>query len=467
MAMKMKIKITLFLILLFQFSNAQQTFDVFTFKSPEKWNVSEKENSIIFSTVNESKGTWAQIDIIKSTTSKGNILDDFESEWKSLVIDRYGVTGQPIMIDTQTFQGWKVRTGLGKFFFNKDTASLLLNTFSNGTRCASFILVSNTTSYGTIMDEFLGTVAINSDSKPALTNAGNVDSKNNGSMNSNGSSAILNDGFTFNTTNFEDGWTSVVKEDWVESTKGNIRVLLHYPREEDKKYYSQYKEHVSTFWNLLVAPRYSNLREYQSPDHLLSWQPGLFAAGLLTDKATGRDVWVALFSKGKSGWVEVITPDKKTFVENFGVDQPQLYFDEWGKMLNLFGLNKFAVGENDLIGKWSDNFYGSTAYYSTVTGLYAGSTTFASSTQFIFNKNKTFSWELGMGQSGINTTMKVDHAKASGNWKLLNNWQIWFSEIERSPKTYNAYFTCIKGGRVLWLQDISYGSYTAYGKVSK
>lgn len=51
------------------------------------------------------------------------------------------------------------------------------------------------------------------------------------------------------------------------------------------------------------------------------------------------------------------------------------------------------------------------------------------------------------------------------HFKLVNNWQIWFSEIERSPKTYNAYFSCIKGGRILWLQDTGYGNYTAYRKI--
>lgn len=445
-----------FLILIYQHVHAQQqTYDIFTFTAPKKWSKVAKQNSLTFSITDNVKRTWAQISFIKSTASKGNIDADFESEWKELVMNRYGVKGEPIALDTQTFLGWKLYTGLGKFVFNNDTSSVLLNTFSDGHNCASFLLLSNTTDYGPVMDELITSLTV------SLPNTGQADNDPSKEVKTNASI----DGFQFTTTNFDDGWTSVVKEDWVEATKGNIKVLLHYPREEEKKYYSQYKEHVQVFWNLLVAPRYTNLREYQSPDHLLTWQPGLFAAGLVTDKVTGKDVWVALFSKGKSGWVEVITPDKKTFVDNFGVDQPQLYFDDWDRLLKLFGLNKFAVGENDLVGKWSDSFYGATAYYNTITGMYAGSTTFASSVMFTFNKNKTFEWELGMGQSGINTTMKVDHAKASGTWKLLNNWQIWFSEIEKRPKTYNAYFSCIKGGRVLWLQDISYGSYTAHGKV--
>jgi hypothetical protein len=61
--------------------------------------------------------------------------------------------------------------------------------------------------------------------------------------------------------------------------------------------------------------------------------------------------------------------------------------------------------------------------------------------------------------------MDVQQAKSSGTYKHMGDWQIWFPEIEKKARTYNAYFSCIKGGRILWLQDTGYGSYTAYGKV--
>ena len=46
------------------------------------------------------------------------------------------------------------------------------------------------------------------------------------------------DGFAFTTTNFDDGWTSVVQEDWVQVTKGNIKVLIHYPNKKADEYNS-------------------------------------------------------------------------------------------------------------------------------------------------------------------------------------------------------------------------------------
>lgn len=192
----MKLKYTFLFLLLSQFSQAQQTYDLFTFTPPKKWSKVAQENSIVFSTTDNVKHTWAQIDIIKSTTSKGSIEDDFKSEWKDLVMTRYGVKGQPIGIDSQSFQGYKLWTGLGKFLVGKDSASLLLNTFSDGQRCISFILLSNTTAYGKTLDEFVSSVNL---AKPTITQV-----KNN-STNNITSSTPLATGFQFNTTNFDDG----------------------------------------------------------------------------------------------------------------------------------------------------------------------------------------------------------------------------------------------------------------------
>lgn len=412
-----------------------------------------------FSTINTAKRSWCQLALIKSTASKGSTAADFDSEWEELVVKPYkdyGMSDQPLATDTQTLLGWQVRSSMGRFLFNKDTTTIALTTFSDGQRCASITIMSNRKGYADAVEKFLASLrlpapaTVRSNDKP-ITPAP--------------VSQPAASGYTFNTTTFDDGWTAVAKEDWVELTKGNLKALLHYPREEDKKYYSQYDEHVNTFWNLLVAPRYSNLREYQSPGYNHSFEPGMFAAGLVNDNATKKDVWVALFSKGKSGWVEVIAPDKASFVQAFGVDNPDTYFSAWEPLLNLARKNYFAVGENDLAGKWSTNFSSSTAYYNVHTGIYAGSAVFASASSFTFRSNKTYQWQIAMGQSQPGTTMKVDQGKAAGNWKLLNNWQIWFSEIERKPATYNAYFSCFKGGRLLWLQDVSYGGYTAYGKV--
>lgn len=36
---------------------------------------------------------------------------------------------------------------------------------------------------------------------------------------------------------------------------------------------------------------------------------------------------------------------------------------------------------------------------------------------------------------------------------MIGNWQINFSDMEGKPRTFNAYFSCIKGLLILWLDD--------------
>lgn len=415
------------------------------------------QNILHYTIIDNNDKTWARVSFIRSTASKGTPEEDFKSEWNEFAVNQYKVDPNPIGTDTQNFKGWKTKTSLCKFMFNSDTVSMLVNTFSNGHRCITMLIQSNTTKYGPILDEFIGSVELPPAVNHVNTNNSLVNTEN---------TPPAGDGFTFGITNFDDGWTSVAREDWVEATKGNIKVLLHYPRKEDKEYYSQYDERVRVFWNLLVAPRYSNLRNFETPGYNMSFEPGYYAAGLLKDNASGKDVWVTLFSKAKTGWLEIISPDKESFIKTFGISNVDTQFDNWQSLLNLAGLNRFAVGEKDLSGKWSNEFQASNSYYNVYTGLYTGSTTHASRENFEFQQNKTYKWDIVMANGATGTLMKVDKATANGSWKLLSNWQIWCSDIERKPKTYNAYFSCFKGGRILWLQDTEYGSYTAYGKIS-
>ncbi len=279
----------------------------------------------------------------------------------------------------------------------------------------------------------------------------------------NTNSTAIADGFQFTTSNFDDGWVSTVQQDWVEVRKGEIIVLLHYPREEDKKYITQQDEKTRTFWNLLVAPRYSSLSNFELLNYNHSSEPAYYAAGNLVDKS-GKTVYVTLFSKAKSGWIEIITPDKNSFINHFHINNPDGYFGEWEPLLKLANYNKFAVGPSDLKGKWSNDFSSVSSLYNIYTGIYVGGSSYSSRQTFTFTNLKNYQWEINVAKGGPGG-MNVDRAKSEGIYQLKGNWQISFSNIDKKAKLYNTYFSCIKGARILWLQDVEYGSYSSYGLV--
>ena len=278
---------------------------------------------------------------------------------------------------------------------------------------------------------------------------------------------IVTSGFQFNTSNFDDGWTSTVQEDWVEVRKGDIKVLLHYPGNKINPANTDLPVVCEAAWNALVAPRYSNMENYQLTPGVIEYERPYFAQANLTDNLTGKKVFVALFKKGISGWIEIITTDKNSFLQNFGLDITKIdpYVDSkiWLPLQNLRSYNKFAVAAGDLKGKWSTSFTGMQQYVNIYTGNDAGMSTHSSNEVFVFT-GSSYSWELKVA-SGFVGNIKFQGAKSNGKFTVPNNWQVHFSEIEKKARTYNAYFSCVKGARLLWLQDTGYGDYSSFGKV--
>ena len=277
--------------------------------------------------------------------------------------------------------------------------------------------------------------------------------------------AVVN-GFTFTTTNFDDGWISTEQEDWVQVIKGSTRVLIHYPNKVADEYNSVLLDGLKTAWNVLVAPRYSSASNFEFKP-ISSWQSIGFAEEDMVEKTSGKSVHVVLFimhySNGSGKYMEFITANKSSFEQQFGAYHQST--SGWEKMEQMANYNKFAVAASDLKGKWTNNFTGMTQYVNVYTGASAGADTHASKEIFEFGAGNNYKWELNVA-SGMVGNIKFQNVKSTGNLTIPNNWQIKFSDLDGKPKTYNAYFSCIKNARMLWLEDSAYTSgYTGYGKM--
>ena len=279
--------------------------------------------------------------------------------------------------------------------------------------------------------------------------------------------AISNSGFAFNTINFDDGWTATVQEDWVAVTKGNVKSLLHYPK-EGTIFPADPDVLTTTAWNILVAPRYSNLKNYKTA-YIATYDRPYLGMGNATENATGKSVFIVLFRQGQSGWLEFVVPDKNAFIQQYKFDPETIKWDSETSLMiplaNMIGYNRFAVAASDFQGKWTSDFTGIQQLYNVYTGNYAGMHMNQSNEEFIFGNDGTYSWKLLIvnGMAGNATFTEV---KSSGQLTVPNNWQVHFTKIESGPKTYNAFWSCIKGARILNLLDAQYpgsGNYTKYG----
>lgn len=291
--------------------------------------------------------------------------------------------------------------------------------------------------------------------------------------------SFTNTSYAFNTTNFDDGWTSTIQEDWVEVTKANIKVLLHFPK-EGTIFPAAPDQLTTAAWNILVAPRYSQLINFKTAYVEINNRP-YFGMGTVTEANSGNSVFVVLFRRG-AGWMEVITPDVQTFTQEFGfnpetirwakvteysggyvVDNSQgvvIKADEadiYNKLDNMFGRNKFAVAASDLdnTGRWNANYASNTFYYNYYTGNAAGMSTFSASEWFDFSSGNNYHWEAVMTNTG-GGVMNAAQTKSDGTFKSLNNWQMIFSNIGGKEKTFDVYFSAVRAGRVLWMNDANY-----------
>lgn len=440
----------------------KESFDVATYTAPTGWTKNNTNKGVVsYSITNNQKGTYCQIGVYASTTSKGSLQADFESEWQDLVVKTYKPTQKPELVPAASENGWDAQGGAAPFVFSGAQSIAMLVTMSGNGRCMSIVILTNTEDYQADIEKFLDSVELK---KIETTSQPVADASKTTKTPS--VSPITNDGFHFSTINFDDGWTSTVHEDWVQVAKGNIKVLLHYATDRIDVSSMDYETISNNAWNTLVAPRYSSLLNFFNFRGSADFERPHFICGDVTDNTSGKKVYVVLFKRGNSGWIEIVAPDKNNFIQTFGIDINKVdYYVEskiWEPLQLLANYNKFAVAASDLKGKWTTSFSGMTQYVNVYTGANAGASSHSSSQVIVFTGD-TYTWELKVA-SGMVGNLKFDGVKSNGKFTMLSNWQVKFSDIEGKPKIYDVYFSCVKGGRMLWLSDTSYPGYTGFGK---
>ncbi len=420
----------------------KETFDIVTCTPPKGWKKELKKDVVNYFTINEKKKTWCKISVLKSIPSKGNIEADFNSEWETLA--KPLGTGTPQLSDIIDSEGWKMKNGAAKFSFNNAGAVASLTTISGNNVCVSIMATTNSQEYmGTIQD-FLNSVNLK---KPAIplqqkTTATQPD----GTTEKKGS-------FSFTTTNFDDGWSSTVKEDWVEVSKGGIKVLLHYPNKKADAYNSVLKEEDYNAWNTLVAPRYSNMKNFEWKT-IQSYESISFVEADATENASGKNVHIVLFKKhysnGSGRYLEFVTNTKADYENEFGAYHAESY--GWDKPAAMQYRNKFSVAAGDLIGKWSTTDYASVSYYYVNTGGLAGTATTSTADEFTFMSGNNYQSQHS-GASGMVGNMKFSSQEYKGK-SIVTNWTITLTNrFQGATEKYDCYFEAIKGGRVLLMTD--------------
>jgi hypothetical protein len=428
----------------------KQIFGLTTYTPPKAWKKQTSATTVQFTKEDKVKGAYCIISLLKDVAGTADSKSNFDAAWETVVKEMVTVSAAPEMQAVATEDGWEIQSGNAAFENDGDKGIVILVTASGFGKMVNLIILTNTDVYGQSISDFIESISLK---KPAAQQQTVQQPKKEPQK-----PAVAN-GYTFTTTNFDDGWTSTVQEDWVQVTKGTIRVLIHYPNKQADEYSADLAVRIRNGWNVLVAPKYSSMGIVEfKPVH--NFESIELAEADAVENATGKPVHIVLFKKNYSGgrgkYLELIAPDKKSFVQEFGVYDGSDF--NWEKVERMANYNKFAISMADLKGKWTSNFTGAIQYVNSFSGNYVGMNTHASTENYYLGPGNTYKWDLSAA-SGMVGNIKFQGVKSSGKFSMVGNWQIHFSDIEGKPKTFNAFFSCIKGFRLLWIDD------TAFGKV--
>ncbi|MCW5962122.1 MAG: hypothetical protein KIS76_18325 [Pyrinomonadaceae bacterium] len=442
-----------------------EKFDIASFQTPKGWQKELLANAVQFGAENTDGGICI-ITLFKSLPASSDSKANFDAAWETIVKETVAPADKPEMQPSISENGWTAETGIAVYESDGKKGAAMLITMTGGSKMVNILVLTNTDAFQQTVEQFLGSIDL--EKIPQKTSSETVQKPQTSIQPSGKTQSAKKTGFKFNETNFDDGWTSIEQEDWVEVVKGNIKVLIHYPK-EGTVFPADPEPLTNAAWNILVAPRYSNLKNYKTA-YITTYNRPYLGMGTATDNATGKSKFVLLFRQGNVGWIEFVAPDKNSFVQQFKFDPEAIKWDSESDLLipliQMANYNKFAIAESDFNGTWTSDFSVVQQLYNVYTGNYAGMNINQSKEEFIFGNGNSYNWKL-LVVNGMVGNMKFANVSSAGKFSVLNNWQIQFSKIESGPKTYNAHWSCIKGARLLNLLDAKNpgsGIYSVYGK---
>lgn len=431
-------------------AQTSETFDIASFQPPKGWHKQTSQNSIQISTEDKANGTYCQITLFKSLPGTSNSRENFDAAWQMVVKELVNVSAAPQMSSPGNENGWEIQSGFSPFEKGGEKGIAMLVTASGFGRMVNVLILTNTQAYEQNISAFLESISL----KKPIAEISNSPARNTVAVLSPPAAA---NGYAFTTSKFDDGWTSTVQEDWVYVARGSTRVLIHHPNKKADAYNSVVLDGLKNAWDVLVAPRYSAASNFEFKP-ITGWQAIEFAEADAVEKGTGNTVHVVLFkmnyANGGGRYLEFITPNKSLFEQEFGAYHQTT--SGWEKMESMANYNKFGIAAADLKGRWTNDFSGSLSYVNAYTGASAGTDTHASIENFLFGPGNTYKWDLGVA-SGQVGSIKFQGVKSSGRFSVPGIWQITFSDMEGKPRTFNAYFSCVRGARLLWLDGKAYG----------
>lgn len=438
------------------FPQSVQSFDIVSFSLASTWKKEAQQDWLAYRVENPAQKTYARILLYPSLPSSGNLETDFQAEWNDLVLNQYKPTQIINESLTDYKDGWKAKLRVASFVHHQVNQAVILLMLTDGKRKMSFVFLTNTEEFQKDFEDFGSSFKFqpasikssNSISQPANqaappnpippSSTSNQSPIFKPSNSASSGSTQPNYGVSTFPTRFDDGWNSVPQEDWVEVTKGDTKVLLHYGRNFDD---AMRQDAVGINWNALIPSRYRVIQRQNYSYSTINF-PFYYAEAEVTEIASGKAMYLGFLVVAVSGVayvVEVQSPSKAHFTQVFPTVESIEKMREY---------NKFGLSLRDLSGTWQSFSSSSISLYNVYTGGNAGMNYASINDQFTFEPSGKYSSKHVGASSSYGTTSHFND-QFSGN-ASVSHWEMALSNRKDGrTDAYHAHFEAVKGGKIL------------------
>ena len=130
--------------------------------------------------------------LVASGESSGNAKKDFEVEWQEFVAGQLGIKGKPELEPIEKKDGWDVLSGGTAFENEIGPSAVILRTYSGFGKTFSAAAIFNSQDSLPAIEAFASSIKLKTIGPGKQVNA----------------TAAKQDGYTFATSNFDDGWNA-------------------------------------------------------------------------------------------------------------------------------------------------------------------------------------------------------------------------------------------------------------------
>lgn len=425
------------------FAQKSETFDIISFTSPKGWQKEASQNAVQMG-VEDANGGLCLITMFKQVPGSNISKVNFDASWENIVEEMVTVKSAPDMQPSTNENGWTAENGFAPYESDGKTGVVLLVTITGDSKMINILILTNTDAYQTEISEFLDSVKL-----PKVANRSKTTEQIK-------PPAAISDGYAFTTTNWDDGWTSVVQDDWVLVTKGQMKVYLLYALPFNVNQATGNGVRARDYYFDNYVTKYFNIQTKQYRDNgenLSPLQPD-YVEGWAIDRQTGEKRFVAMYldNSPNAAWLNIASaPNEDLLRQQF----PNSNKPNGSDLLAMSRFNQFAVSASDIVGKWEDgNMATAHWYYVSPAGnsSYAGMTIASTSSMFNFAAGGVYTSEH-KGTTGSVGNLNSYKQNYKGTYKVAE-WSITATNRwQGATETFKAWFQIIRGGRILILQQ--------------